>query len=419
MSNALDNETCVLYGERIKHYRNSLLNEIAFFDRGIVTPKLMRALSDIFQTLKDTPHVTPDRIPLSGQVIIDTFRPRLPATEDLWNSSSLYSRAHWFFKHTGLFTIVCNPMKAKIAHWTIPVPLRLKNACNIYTVHDLVPLRLPYTTLDDKRLFYKLMGSVVAKADLLLTVSEHSRRDIVSMFDKADDKVLNVYQPVSIPTHLLNSSQDYVAESIRGLHGLEYKKYILFYGAIEPKKNVGRLIEAYLTSGLEIPLVIAGKDGWLIEDELRQISLPSIRYLHTDGHVTREKQRIIRIGYSSFEQLVNLIRGATLIAFPSLYEGFGLPIVEGMICSTPVLTGNIGATKEIAGDAALMVDPYSIRDIREGLLALSRRDVADEWQAKGLLRAKDFAPERIKQSVRDAYEFALGQAKKLSLSNTM
>jgi glycosyltransferase involved in cell wall biosynthesis len=414
LCNSLNYSTSVLYGERSKSYKNALLHEIAFFDRDLITPKFIRFMLDLVQTVREIQHVTPHRVPMTGRVIIDTYRPRMPATDELWNSFALYSRAHDFYRLSKLFKTVHNTMKADVAHWTFPVPLQLNNAANVYTIHDLVPLRLPYTTLDDKRLFYHLVKSVIDRADLVLTVSEHSRRDITTMFERATGKVVNLYQPVTIPQRFLASDATYVADSLLGLHGLTYKKYILFYGAIEPKKNVGRLIEAYLTSGLDIPLVIAGKDGWLIEDELRQISLPSVRYLQTTGEVTREKQRIVRIGYTSFEQLVNLIRGAKLLAFPSLYEGFGLPIVEGMTCGTPVLTSNMGATREIGGDAALLIDPYNVRDIRDGLLALCQQHVAAPFQARGVTRAADFAPERISEQTRAAYDMAAARRRRRS-----
>jgi glycosyltransferase involved in cell wall biosynthesis len=83
------------------------------------------------------------------------------------------------------------------------------------------------------------------------------------------------------------------------------------------------------------------------------------------------KHKVIQLDYAPFPQLVNLIRGALAIAFPSLYEGFGLPILEGMICETPVITSNLGSMREIAGEGAILVDPYNTRDIKEAMLALA------------------------------------------------
>lgn len=297
----------------------------------------------------------------------------------------------------GRFEYVKNSMNADAAHWTYPVPIRLKDAANIYTLHDLVPLKLPDTTLDNKRKYFSLLESIINSADLILTVSEQSKRDIHEIFKISDEKVVNTYQAVSVPDPFISESDQNVSDALSGMYGLDVDGYILFCGAIEPKKNVGRLIEAYLSSGLNIPLVLAGKDGWLVESET---------YL-LDGRSNDTKNgspRVIRLPYVPRNQLVNLIRGARLLAFPSLYEGFGLPLVEAMFCGTAVLTSNFGALREIAGEAALFVDPYDVASIRDGLKRLAESSaLRDELVAAGHVRALDFTSEVYQRRLGEAY----------------
>ena len=157
-----------------------------------------------------------------------------------------------------------------IMHWTYPLPIRLEGARNIYTLHDLVPLRLPYTTLDNKRYYLRLLRGCLRWGDHICTVSESSRRDIIDLLGARPDQVTNTYQSIRInKPPAQTDTPEGLAAWLRGLFGLEPGRYFLFYGALEPKKNIGRLIEAYLSASLPIPLVIVGGRAWKSEGELR------------------------------------------------------------------------------------------------------------------------------------------------------
>ncbi len=259
-----------------------------------------------------------------------------------------------------------------------------------------MPLKLPETTLDNKRAYHAMIRKITQTADLIVTVSEQSKADIHELFDVPDARVVNTYQDVDIPAELLAENMDQVADSLQADFGLEPGRFLLFYGAIEPKKNVGRLIEAHLSSGLDMPLVVVGKDGWLIESELRAYHA---HLAQPDGPL-----RILRMPYVTRPQLVRLTRAALAVAFPSIYEGFGLPLVEAMLCGTPLLTSNIGAMREIAGDAALLVDPYDIASIRTGLIRLAEEpSLRAELIAAGRIRAETFSSARYRDRLREAY----------------
>ncbi|WP_377295137.1 glycosyltransferase family 4 protein [Rhizobium sp. SG2393] len=315
---------------------------------------------------------------------------------------SQYWRAPYVFDRPSLpltwdrFQSIRNVMQADVAHWTYPLPALLSGAANIYTLHDLVPLKLPETTLDNKRAYYAMIRKITQTADLIVTVSEQSKADIHALFDIADGRVVNTYQDVDIPDDLLGEGMDHVAVTLAADFGLEMGRFLLFYGAVEPKKNVGRLIEAHLSSGLDIPLVVAGKDGWLIENELRAYHA----HLANPGGPLR----ILRLPYVTRAQLVRLTRGALAVTFPSIYEGFGLPLVEAMLCETPLLTSNQGAMKEIAGDAAVLVDPYDVASIREGLKRIATEPtLRADLVAAGRIRAEAFSSAAYRERLKDAY----------------
>lgn len=267
----------------------------------------------------------------------------------------------------------------------------MKGAKNIYTLHDLVPLRLPYTTLDNKSYYLRLMKKIVHEADHIITVSETSRLDIIKLLDCPESKVTNTYQSVEIPQVLTNKSVEQVQAEIYGALGLDYKKYVLFYGAIEPKKNVGRIIEAYLSSGIDIPLVLIGTEAWKADEELKLFKSKS----SVDKKFgVQLSGRILHFDYVPFSLLVSAIRGAKATIFPSLYEGFGLPILESMLLGTPVVTSKEGATAEIAGDAALLVDPYRPNEISSALVKIITDDELNTaFSHRGLHRSEVFSRE--------------------------
>lgn len=252
-------------------------------------------------------------------------------------------------------------------HATHPVPLAARGCPNVYTIHDLVPLRLPYTTLDDKKYFYRLLGEIGRTADHIVTVSEHSRRDIIEHLKVDERRVTNTWQAVDIPARLLARGDDAIADDLACLFGLEFGSYFLFYGAVEPKKNVSRLVDAYSASGSKLPLIIAGGTGWQNNDDLRKIGSERFVSFRLEGNVMRRQRQVRHLEYLPRDQLVTLIRGARALLFPSIYEGFGLPVIEAMALGTPVVTSTASSLPEVAGDAALLVDPYSIEDIARAI----------------------------------------------------
>lgn len=343
------------------------------------------------------------RLPLhpatpSGAVETGPVADRLPSFDDLYAGRQIFERGRLNFMAQHRFAELGTQAPPDIAHFTFPTPLRVAKALNVYTIHDLVPLRLPYTTMDSKPFFHRLHKEIARTADHIVTVSDTSRRDIVRWLGVPPERVTNTFQTVSIPPHLLAKSPDLVANELAGMFGLEPGGYFLFFGAIEPKKNVRRLLEAFLSSGLDLPLVIVSSSGWQNEAELEIIAN---RWFQRRGlGEGRRRPKLKPISYAPYDLLVSLIRGARAVAFPSLYEGFGLPVLEAMLLGTPVLTSNVSSLPEVAGDAALLVDPTDVDAIRRGLVTLaSDDDLCRELSARGVIQAARFSPERYRDNV--------------------
>ena len=195
-----------------------------------------------------------------------------------------------------------------------------------------------------------------------------------------------------------------VRSEIEGSFGLEAGRYWLFFGAIEPKKNVGRMIQAFLASGAEGPLVLVGKKAWKSEGELKLLFDDHIRYLVQQGQEIRRRHKVMLLDYAPFRLLVNLIRGARAVLFPSLYEGFGLPALEAMLLGTPVVTSNTASMPEVVGDAAITVDPYDVAALVQAIQAV---DGDPELRARlaeaGPRRAAQFSPERYAARLESLY----------------
>jgi glycosyltransferase involved in cell wall biosynthesis len=394
---ALGHEVNMVFGARAGHSKVPILNEIALADdlpagTEKQSPSFMgklaaRALTGVIAAR------AANEVPISGQVILPHGL-KLDAAR-FWNVPSLYAAARGAFQATGLISKVHLP-GTDIAHWTYPLPLRIQGACNVYTLHDLVPLRLPYTTADVKRAYYRLCKRIARDADHILTVSECSRHDIIDILGVDEQRVTNLYQPSDTAALLASVTQAQIARYVEGLLNVGMREYFLFFGAIEPKKNIARLIEAYLGSAANSPLVIVGAPGWGSDRDVKLLK----SLLALDG-----RRRILWLDYLPREMLVMLIAGARATLFPSLYEGFGLPVLESMALGTPVITSNTSSLPEVGGEAPVYVDPYDISSI---VAAIARVDgdaaLRNEMASAGLKQAQKFQPAAYEKRLSSFYD---------------
>lgn len=402
---ALGHQVSVLYGNGAAPSREALLREIAFFDSsGGERNRLLEILDQAHRAVLGPLGHFATEVPISGKVITRTFSARMPAYDHILNATDVFMRSQSAFKLWRTRSTVTLPQQPDLVHWTYPVPLHIKRVPNIYTLHDLVPLRLPYTTLDKKRTYLRLMRKLVKTADHIVTVSECSKRDIIDLLGVAPDRISNSYQSVSIPEKYLNKPESQIAREVEGATGIGYKEYFLFWGSIEPKKNIGRMIEAYLASGVDTPLVIVGAQAWKSEQELRLLNDDVIRFLTIDNREVRTRKRVIQLSYAPFSLLVSLIRGAKAALFPSLYEGFGLPALEAMLLGTPVICSNTASLPEVVGDAALTVDPYDTAMLAQAIRQIDADcDLRSELTIRGHKQASKFTPEIYRKRLEKLY----------------
>jgi glycosyltransferase involved in cell wall biosynthesis len=400
----LGHETGLVYGRSRGVPRRPLTAEVSFFDEEapLGLPALLSKPLWLVDHLAGLIGTAVKQVPRTGAVLTRPLGSRWVESDHIFAARNVFSRGGTYFALTNLRYRVSTRPKPGVFHWTYPLPLRADARANIYTIHDLVPLRLPYTTLDRKRYYLRVMRTIARRADHIVTVSEHSKRDIMNYLGVEESRITNTYEAHDIPEIYLSRPHDLVARELEGIFGLGFRDYFLFFGALEPKKNVGRIIQAYMASNVRMPLVIVSGASWAAEREVTLLD----QIVHEDDREHKEKlrRRIRRFGYLSFPLLMILARGARGIVFPSLYEGFGLPVLEGMALGTPVITSRESALPEIAGDATLMVDPYDTEAIRNAIVMLAEDDgLAEELARRGLKQAKKFSSDIYRERLGRLY----------------
>jgi glycosyltransferase involved in cell wall biosynthesis len=230
-----------------------------------------------------------------------------------------------------------------------PVPL-------VVTFHDLAVLRHPETFNRWTREYSRrALPRVARAATRVIAVSEFTKRELLELLDVPEEKVRVIPNAVGEPF----TAEGEAAEG----------DYVLAVSTLEPRKNLPRLVEGYRRARLNcLPLLVAGPEGW--------------------GGVRIEGDGVHWLGEVRDEELARLYRGARCVAYVSLYEGFGLPVLEAMACGTPVVAGRTGALEEVSGNVAVLVDPLDPDAIAAGLNeAIDRRE---DLRERGLERAQAF-----------------------------
>ncbi|MDP2902341.1 MAG: glycosyltransferase family 1 protein [Methylovulum sp.] len=341
-------------------------------------------------------------VPIDPKVDISAVVDRLPVAEllnipSVFRVSQLYSLA----LNRPLEISFPSDKKVDIFHATCPLPIAMRDVANVVTFHDIIPLVLPQSTEVNLSHYQRILKLSIDNADMIFTVSEHSRHDLISYFDVPEDKVYVTYQAVDIPAHYRGLDDDVVSLFLERNFGLKRNEYFLFFGAVEPKKNIARIIEAMTIAKTDYPIVIVGKDGWLYDDVNRLLG-----QLHKRAS---GKRRFRRIEYVPFRQLAFLLKGACGLVFPSLYEGFGLPVLEAMLMKCPVITSNVSSLPEVGGDAVLYVNPLDVGEIAAAIDSLAYdRGLRSGLIERGLIQAEKFSPSNHLQRLEKGYQRAMG-----------
>jgi glycosyltransferase involved in cell wall biosynthesis len=393
----------IVYGVPLPSAKDPFLQEVLFFDqmrasktRATEIPR--RFYSKFIDYISYFTVIHPSSLHWGNVVIKEQFQDVLPELDSAFFVRDLFDNAVRFFRQTGRLVRISLDTQPNIHHFTYPVPIKGTSGCNIYTIHDLMPVRLPFTTMDNKRHTFKLLKTVATTADHIVTVSENSRKDIIRFLGVDERRVTNTYQAVNFPAKYLQRSEATVANFLEARYGLEIYSYLIFFGALEPKKNIGRLIDGFLLSGVDIPLVLVMGQGWDNALETARLS----EYRATPRGQTGSKIR--SLNYVDRSTLLSLIKGARALVFPSLYEGFGLPVLEAMMLGTPVVASAKGGLEEVAGEAALLIDPYDVDDIARGIRAIvSDPDLCGDLRRRGVAQAAKFSIDHYRERMESLY----------------
>jgi glycosyltransferase involved in cell wall biosynthesis len=285
-------------------------------------------------------------------------RALVPVRDVGWYLGALPRRAH----REGMEVLHCPTQRAPTRS---RVPL-------VVTFHDLAVLRHPETFNRWTRTYSRrVLPRVVRAATGLITVSEFTKRELLDLLDVPEERVRVIPNAVGEP---FTADGDAAAGD-----------YVLAVATLEPRKNLPRLVEGYRRAGLNgLPLLVAGAAGW--------------------GGVRVEGDGVRLLGEVQDEELARLYRGARAVAYVSLYEGFGLPVLEAMACGAPVVAARNDALEEVSGGAAVLVDPLDADAIAAGLHeAIDRRE---ELRPLGLARARAFDWRRVARETVAVYRDA-------------
>lgn len=238
------------------------------------------------------------------------------------------------------------------------LPPTLPHTKTILTVHDLSFVRVPESASPKlKRYLDRVVPSSVRRANLVLADSQATRDDLIALYHTNPAKIHVLLSGVDARFAPATSDE----QALRRKYNIPLRPYIFSVGTVQPRKNYARLMQAVArvrARGHDVSLVIAGGKGWL-EDPI----YAAIREANMQDHVHF-------IGFADEQDLPALYTYAACTAFVSLYEGFGLPILESMGCDTPVVTSQVSSLPEVAGDAALMVDPYNTDAVADAILRI-------------------------------------------------
>jgi glycosyltransferase involved in cell wall biosynthesis len=266
----------------------------------------------------------------------------------------------------------------------------------VVTIHDLSFLRFPRLFRPANRLYLGVMTRLSArKASRLIAVSAHAAAESAELLGVPAERIDVVYHGVD--PHFRPLPVDEVTR-FRQRKSLP-ARFILHVGTLEPRKNLIRLVEALVRiRGDRIKLLLVGAQGWLYHDLLQRIE------------ELGAGEAVVFCGYVSADELPLWYNAAAALAYPSLYEGFGLPVLEAQACGTPVLTSNRSSLPEAAGDGALIVDPSDVSEIAEGLhRLLTDEPLRLELRGRGLQHASQFSWLRSAHETARTYRAALGE----------
>ncbi len=340
---------------------------------GLYTERLLTAYAALGtgDQLLLASNLAADDVDLPGEVIGGRVGPVMPLRA-LWMQTALAAQVWAEQPDVAFFPNYMAPL----------LTTRARRCPTVITVHDMAVFLHPETFTFKKRVLQRrLLPSLLRQAEGIVTPSESTRRDLLRLIPSVRPERVVAVPLAADPACHAPVSDDAMA-SVRARFDLP-ERYLLAVSTLEPRKNLVRLVQAFekvWPAHPDVKLILVGGKGWRDEAISQALKRSSAR----DG--------IEALGYVAFEDLRALYKGARAMCYPSLYEGFGLPVIEAMACGAPVLTSFGSSLDEVAGDAALQVDPLSVGDIAAGLRRLLEEPgLCESLSAKGSAQAERFS----------------------------
>lgn len=271
-----------------------------------------------------------------------------------------------------------------------------KNSSIVYTLYDLSFLEYPEFTTEANRItcFTGLFNASL-NADFIIAISEYSRRHFLNMFPHYPADRVRVIYPASRFTNVTMQNRP------ESFNQLVSGQFWLNVGTLEPRKNQLRLLQAYAKLKQQcyenyLPLVLAGGPGWMMDDFNNHLSDLGLQ------------QDVIWMGYVNDAELQWLYQNCFSLVYPSLFEGFGLPVLEAMSLGVPVITSNVSSIPEIVGSAGVLVDPLEYEEIFQAMLKLSSKEIdRNVLRGKAIEKAKEFSWNKAANATLEIYETLL------------
>lgn len=278
------------------------------------------------------------------------------------------------------------------------LPPTLPGTRTLLTVHDLSFVRVPETASPSLKAYLDVVvPRSVKAADHVLADSQATKDDLIALYGVAASKITVLLSGVDARFRRVEDQP--ARGAVRQRYQIPARPYIFSVGTVQPRKNYARLIQALArlrAAGHDIDLVIAGGRGWL-EDPI-----------YAAIQVQKLSEHVHFIGFADDADLPALYSNAACVALPSLYEGFGLPVLEAMACGTPVVTSNLSSLPEVAGDAALLIDPLDVDALVHALeRLLTDSALRERMITAGIQRAARFTWERSAAQLSDIYTILL------------
>jgi len=270
---------------------------------------------------------------------------------------------------------------------------------SVVTVHDLIGMVYPNQLGLPSRIYWgKWLPLTIRNADALIADSEHTKQDILKLLHINERKIHVVYP--SGHEHFSPQHDRRWIQRVKDRFGIK-ENYFLFVGTVEPRKNLRRVIRSFAnflrqkSRSIHYQLVVVGlktfAHGQVVESLKKEVNMDSSDIVFTD--------------YTCHEDLNVLYSGAQALVFPSLYEGFGIPILEAMASGVPVFTSNVSSLPEVGGDAVLYVNPYNQDEITDGLIQLAENEkLRNQLIKKGYQRMKRFSWRKTARETLNVYE---------------